>query len=304
MSDAAVKLQLGQELTRGLGSGSDSEIGKRAAEARTTASAPGAARLGPRVRDRRRGRRHRHRRGAGRRAHRARARRADRRHRHHAVPLRGLAPPADRRCGLERLQAEVDTLIAVPNDRLLEVLDRNVSMVDAFRVADDVLRQGVQGICDLITRPGLINLDFADVRAVMQQSGNALMGIGMATGPTARRCGDARHRLAADRPPDPRARPGILLRRRRLRPEPARDHRGRGRRPGGGDENANIIFGASVDDAGDRSGSPSSPPASPRRRKRQRHRAPGGRQRPPRRPDGPPRSPADDFTLEPPSFLS
>ena len=71
----------------------------------------------------------------------------------------------------------------MPNDRLLEVLERGVSMVDAFRMADDVLRQGVQGICDLITRPGVINLDFADVRTVMQQSGSALMGIGMATGP-------------------------------------------------------------------------------------------------------------------------
>ena len=71
----------------------------------------------------------------------------------------------------------------MPNDRLLEVLERGVSMVDAFRMADDVLRQGVQGICDLITRPGVINLDFADVRTVMAESGSALMGIGMATGP-------------------------------------------------------------------------------------------------------------------------
>src|SRR5262249_46487471 len=86
--------------------------------------------------------------------------------------------------GLTKLRPQVDTLIEVPNDRLLDVLDRNTSMVDAFRVADDVLRQGVQGICDLITRPGLINLDFADVRTVMQASGTALMGVGMATGPT------------------------------------------------------------------------------------------------------------------------
>ena len=85
--------------------------------------------------------------------------------------------------GLDALQGGVDTLIVVPNDRLLEVLERGVSMVDAFRMADDVLRQGVQGICDLITRPGVINLDFADVRTVMAESGSALMGIGMATGP-------------------------------------------------------------------------------------------------------------------------
>jgi cell division protein FtsZ len=70
----------------------------------------------------------------------------------------------------------------IPNDRLLEVLDRSTSMLDAFRVADDVLRQGVQGICDLITTPGLINLDFADVRTIMSDAGTALMGIGFATG--------------------------------------------------------------------------------------------------------------------------
>ena len=70
----------------------------------------------------------------------------------------------------------------IPNDRLLEVLDKSTSMLDAFRIADDVLRQGVQGICDLITNPGLINLDFADVRTVMKDAGTALMGIGYATG--------------------------------------------------------------------------------------------------------------------------
>ena len=75
-----------------------------------------------------------------------------------------------------------DTTIVVPNDRLLEVLDRSTSMLDAFKVADDVLRQGVQGICDLITMPGLINLDFADVRTIMSDSGTALMGIGFSSG--------------------------------------------------------------------------------------------------------------------------
>jgi cell division protein FtsZ len=84
--------------------------------------------------------------------------------------------------GIAALAEEVDTLIVVPNNRLLSVLDRNTSMVEAFRVADDVLRQGVQGISDLVTLPGLINLDFADVRTIMSDAGNALLGIGMGTG--------------------------------------------------------------------------------------------------------------------------
>jgi cell division protein FtsZ len=89
---------------------------------------------------------------------------------------------ADR--GVEALAAEVDTLITIPNTRLLSVLDKKTSMVEAFRVADDVLRQGVQGISDLITLPGLINLDFADVRTIMSEAGQALLGIGMGTGET------------------------------------------------------------------------------------------------------------------------
>jgi cell division protein FtsZ len=84
--------------------------------------------------------------------------------------------------GIKSLGEEVDTLIVVPNNRLLSVLDRNTSMVEAFRVADDVLRQGVQGVSDLVTLPGLINLDFADVRTIMSNAGNALLGIGMGTG--------------------------------------------------------------------------------------------------------------------------
>jgi cell division protein FtsZ len=84
--------------------------------------------------------------------------------------------------GVQALAEEVDTLIVVPNNRLLSVLDKQTSMVDAFRVADDVLRQGVQGVSDLVTLPGLINLDFADVRTVMSDAGNALLGIGMGTG--------------------------------------------------------------------------------------------------------------------------
>ncbi|MGA2925384.1 MAG: cell division protein FtsZ [Solirubrobacteraceae bacterium] len=97
--------------------------------------------------------------------------------------------------GIEALAVEVDTLIVVPNNRLLSVLDRNTSMVEAFRVADDVLRQGVQGICDLVTLPGLINLDFADVRTIMADAGNALLGIGMGAGE--RRAIDAAERAVA-----------------------------------------------------------------------------------------------------------
>jgi cell division protein FtsZ len=87
---------------------------------------------------------------------------------------------ADR--GIEELAREVDTLIVIPNSRLLSVLDKSTSMVEAFRVADDVLRQGVQGVSDLITLPGLINLDFADVRTIMSDAGQALLGIGMGAG--------------------------------------------------------------------------------------------------------------------------
>jgi cell division protein FtsZ len=84
--------------------------------------------------------------------------------------------------GIEALSAEVDTLIVVPNEQLLNVLSKTTTMVEAFEVADDVLRQGVQGISDLITLPGLINLDFADVRTTMRDAGQALLGIGMSTG--------------------------------------------------------------------------------------------------------------------------
>jgi cell division protein FtsZ len=86
--------------------------------------------------------------------------------------------------GVQALAGEVDTLIIVPNDRLLSVLDRQTTMMEAFRVADDVLRQGVQGISDLVTLPGLINLDFADVRTIMSAAGSALLGIGMGVGET------------------------------------------------------------------------------------------------------------------------
>lgn len=84
--------------------------------------------------------------------------------------------------GIETLKDKVDTLITIPNDRLLQVIEKHTSIVEAFRIADDVLRQGVQGISDLIAVPGLINLDFADVKTIMQETGSALMGIGIATG--------------------------------------------------------------------------------------------------------------------------
>src|SRR5919206_137082 len=84
--------------------------------------------------------------------------------------------------GIDQLRDRVDTLIVIENDRLLQVVERQTSVVDAFRMADDILRQGVQGITDLITEPGLVNLDFADVRTIMRDAGSALMGIGIASG--------------------------------------------------------------------------------------------------------------------------
>ncbi|MEK9151541.1 MAG: cell division protein FtsZ [Patescibacteria group bacterium] len=83
---------------------------------------------------------------------------------------------------LENLKDRVDTLITIPNDKLLSIIDRKTTLVNAFRIVDDVLRQGVQGISDLITKPGIVNVDFADVRAIMEDSGSALMGIGIASG--------------------------------------------------------------------------------------------------------------------------
>ena len=84
--------------------------------------------------------------------------------------------------GLENLKDRVDTLVTIPNDRLLQVIDKKTSLLSAFKVVDDILRQGVQGISDLITIPGIVNVDFADVRAIMQDAGSALMGIGVASG--------------------------------------------------------------------------------------------------------------------------
>jgi cell division protein FtsZ len=107
----------------------------------------------------------------------------------------GSARSAAAAAGVEALREEVDTLIVVPNNRLLTVLDKQTSMMDAFRVADDVLRQGVQGISDLVTLPGLINLDFADVRTIMADAGPALLGIGMGHGD--RRAVEAAERAVA-----------------------------------------------------------------------------------------------------------
>ncbi len=94
----------------------------------------------------------------------------------------GRKRAAQAETGIENLKVKVDTLITIPNDRLLQVVDKQTSIVEAFRVADDVLRQGVQGISDLIAVPGLINLDFADVKTIMKEAGSALMGIGSASG--------------------------------------------------------------------------------------------------------------------------
>ncbi len=182
MSDADVKLDVGRELTRGLGAGADPEVGRRAAEDHTeeieealrgadmvfvtagegggtgTGGAPVVAKIAKSL-------------GAltiG-------------------VVTRPFTFEGRRRAnqaetGIGSLREEVDTLIVIPNDRLLSISDRQVSMLDAFRSADQVLLSGVQGITDLITTPGLINLDFADVKSVMQGAGSALMGIGSARG--------------------------------------------------------------------------------------------------------------------------
>ncbi|UTT67235.1 cell division protein FtsZ [Janibacter sp. CX7] len=182
MSDADVKLDVGRELTRGLGAGADPEVGKKAAEDHAeeieevlkgadmvfvtagegggtgTGGAPVVAKIAKSL-------------GAltiG-------------------VVTRPFTFEGRRRAnqaesGIGALRDEVDTLIVIPNDRLLSISDRAVSMLDAFRSADQVLLSGVQGITDLITTPGLINLDFADVKSVMQGAGSALMGIGSARG--------------------------------------------------------------------------------------------------------------------------
>ena len=182
MSDADVKLDVGRELTRGLGAGADPDIGSKATEDHReeieevlkgadmvfvtagegggtgTGGAPvvasvarslGALTIGVVTRP---------------------------------FGFEGKRRAAQADLGIERLREEVDTLIVIPNDRLLSISDRHVSVLDAFKAADQVLLSGVQGITDLITTPGLINLDFADVKSVMSGAGSALMGIGSARG--------------------------------------------------------------------------------------------------------------------------
>jgi cell division protein FtsZ len=182
MSDADVKLDVGRELTRGLGAGANPDIGSKAAEDHReeieevlkgadmvfvtagegggtgTGGAPvvaavarslGALTIGVVTRP---------------------------------FGFEGKRRAAQADTGIEQLRAEVDTLIVIPNDRLLSISDRHVSVLDAFKQADQVLLSGVQGITDLITTPGLINLDFADVKSVMSGAGSALMGIGSARG--------------------------------------------------------------------------------------------------------------------------
>src|SRR6266566_5095882 len=182
MSDADVKLDVGRELTRGLGAGANPEVGKKAAEDHRdeieevlkgadmvfvtcgegggtgTGGAPvvasisrklGALTIGVVTRP---------------------------------FTFEGKKRAAQAEFGIEQLRSECDTLIVIPNDRLLQISDRNVSVMDAFKSADQVLLSGVQGITDLITTPGLINLDFADVKSVMSGAGSALMGIGSARG--------------------------------------------------------------------------------------------------------------------------
>lgn len=182
MSDADYKVHLGGNLTKGLGAGADPEIGHQAAEESReeikealkgadmvfitagkgggtgTGAGPviaeiakelGALTVGVVTRP---------------------------------FSFEGMKRSAQADGGINKLKEKVDTLIIIPNDRLLQVVEKRTSILEAFRVADDVLRQGVQGITDLITVPGLINLDFADVRTIMTEAGSALMGIGVASG--------------------------------------------------------------------------------------------------------------------------
>ncbi|MFN2389236.1 MAG: cell division protein FtsZ [Actinomycetota bacterium] len=182
MSDADVKLDIGRELTKGLGAGADPEIGRGAAEEHRAeieevlkgsdmvfitagkgggtgtggapivaeiAKAAGALTIGVVTRP---------------------------------FKFEGRQRAVKAEQGIENLKEKVDTLIVIPNDRLLQVGDATTSVLEAFRMADEVLLQGVQGITDLITTPGLINLDFADVKAIMTDAGSSLMGIGQARG--------------------------------------------------------------------------------------------------------------------------
>ena len=171
-----------RDLTRGLGAGSDPEVGRQAAEAHRRGDRGGAQGRRHGLHHRRQGRRHRHRWRAGHRRDRQEHRRPDDRRRDPTVRLRGPSPLGAGRVGIQKLKEKVDTQIVIPNDRLLTVSNEKTSMVNAFKMADEVLLQGVQGITDLITTPGLINTDFADVKMIMTNAGSALMGIGHASG--------------------------------------------------------------------------------------------------------------------------
>jgi len=182
MSDAHVKVHIGSRVTRGLGAGANAEVGRAAAmESRdelkevlkgadmifVTAGEGGGTGTGgaPIV--------------AGL-AQELEALTVGVVTRPFAFEGRKRAQQAE--AGIDQLREIVDTLIVIENDRLLQVVEKKTTVVDAFRLADDVLRQGVQGITDLITIPGLVNLDFADVRTIMREAGSALMGIGVGTG--------------------------------------------------------------------------------------------------------------------------
>lgn len=182
MSQAPVKIQIGTQSTKGLGAGANPEMGEKAAQESREALA-GALRgadmvfvtagMGG---------------GTGTGASPVIAEVAKQSGALTvAVVTKPFAFEGKRRMGqaeqgTANLKARVDTLITIPNDRLLQVVEKQTSIVEAFRIADDILRQGVQGISDLIAVPGLINLDFADVRTIMNDTGTALMGIGLATG--------------------------------------------------------------------------------------------------------------------------
>src|SRR5215216_4974329 len=151
--------------------------------------------------------------------------------------------------GIQSLRDRVDTLIVIENDRLLQVVERSASVLDAFKLADDVLRQGVQGITDLITIPGLVNLDFADVRAIMRDAGSALMGIGIASGEN--RAGEAA-RMAVSSPlleASIEGATGILL---NVTGGPDMGlfevNEAAEVVTGAADQNANVIFGAVIDE--------------------------------------------------------
>ncbi len=181
-SDAPHKIRIGDKITRGLGAGGDSSIGARAAEEDSEKIAQALAELDMVFITAGLGG------GTGSGGAPVVAQLAKEAG---ALTIGVVTKPfafegAKRKLiaekAAEELKAQVDTLITIPNDRLKDVVQKNTSIIDAFRVVDDVLRQGVQGISDIITMPGLINLDFADVRAIMKDAGSALMGIGRATG--------------------------------------------------------------------------------------------------------------------------